>query len=67
MGKNSGIWVMVLVLVASFLLCGCETIRGAGEGLAYTVNSAGQGLAKDTKKSWNFIQDADEWMKANLW
>lgn len=43
---------VVFSLLNMLLLFGCETIKGAGEGM---------------KKDWESAKKADGWMQDNLW
>lgn len=55
--------LVTILLVGSVFFAGCETIKGAG-----------QGIVKDTQNTWHAlagtggaIQRADNWIKENLW
>ena len=55
--------LVAILLTGSALFAGCETVKGAG-----------QGIAKDSKNAWHAlagaggaIQKADNWIKKNLW
>ena len=52
--------VLGLLLPVMAILCGCYTVAGATAGAAY-------GAAKDTKNTYNFIIEADNWFKTHAW
>ena len=53
----------MLVLAASLLLSGCETVKGFASGVGSTLEGAGT----DSYNLWKFIMQADAWMKENIW
>ncbi|OGX17335.1 MAG: hypothetical protein A3K83_01380 [Omnitrophica WOR_2 bacterium RBG_13_44_8b] len=56
------------VLLVSFIyLYGCETVKGAGGGIACTTAGTVEGIGKDTKNTYDFIQATDNWIRKNLW
>lgn len=48
--------VMIICLLNTLFLVGCETVKGA-------VSGAGEGMKKD----WEAAKKTDNWMQDNLW
>lgn len=53
-------WGIVFLLLSAVLVNGCQTAKGIAYG-------AVDGINKDSRNVWKFMQDADSWMKENLW
>ena len=61
-----------LVLFAGMILVsGCETAKGAGEGMAAGVavgtSATASGAAEGVQKDWQTLKKIDAWMQKNLW
>lgn len=52
-----------LIYCFCVLASGCETAKGAAEGVSSTVG----GVAKDTMNLWAGMKKTDKWMRDNLW
>ena len=48
-------------------ISGCETAASLGKGLTGGVGAVAEGISKDAKAAYNFLQEADDWVKKNLW
>jgi predicted small secreted protein len=65
--------VLSSLCLASFLftgvilISGCETAKGAAEGITYTAKETGRGAVKDVAVVGVALKKADDWMKENLW
>jgi predicted small secreted protein len=69
MDKRKLIKFFVLLLVI-FILCGCATAKGLGEGLkglGKGLAKTNQGIVQDSKNFWQALLKADNWIKENLW
>ena len=66
MDKTKWIKFFVLLLVI-FILCGCATAKGLGEGLGSTISKTSQGVVEDSKNFWQALLKIDNWIKENLW
>ena len=64
MKRAASIIVFVLTLAS---LCGCETVKGAGCGVATGVSDTAKGVSKDSSNFWQGILKADDWFRKNLW
>ncbi len=73
-----GLLLIITVTCVSFVLAGCETLKGAGQGLVRdsdnTYENASTGIPKVWKKITTGIDSVykdlvikDAWMKENLW
>ena len=47
---------LLVILLTAFVTTGCHTLEGAAKGAQHGV-----------KKDWESVQEADEWMKENMW
>jgi predicted small secreted protein len=50
-----------------FILCGCATTKGIGEGISKTGQGVARGIIQDSKNFWQALLKADNWIKENLW
>ena len=66
MDKRKLIKFFVLLLVI-FILCGCATVKGLGEGIGKTSQGLIQGISQDSKNFWQALLKVDNWMRENLW
>jgi len=51
------------LLIGLFIFTGCETIKGAANGMAQDIHNAGD----PNKNGWNSISKADAWIQQNMW
>ena len=56
-------WFLVIVLGLTFFLQGCETAKGAAQGLKQDVHNTWHAFSD--KEGW--AQKADKWMQENMW
>jgi hypothetical protein len=54
---------LFLVAVLILSLTGCETVKGAANGMSKDMKNA----SNPSTNGWNKLQEADYWVKNNLW
>jgi len=59
--------MLCALFVFIFTVAGCETAKGAAQGVACTTDGTVRGAAKDAKGLAGAIMAADEWVRENLW
>lgn len=53
---NSKVILSAALMVTVLLVSGCETTKGLARG-----------ISQDSQDLWNFLKQADDWVKENLW
>jgi len=59
--------LLLMVLAASVVLTGCETLKGTVTGAADGLSKDVQNLSNPDRNGWNAAKKADAWMQQNLW
>jgi len=66
--------MFIITMFSLMALQGCETVKGAGEGLQddmITVGKVGQKTAEGTGNfimgTSEMIKESDQWMRDNMW
>jgi predicted small secreted protein len=60
--------LMVFLLLAGLLFAaGCQTAKGAAQGVGATVDGTAKGAVKDGRNLGSAIMALDDWIKRNLW
>ncbi|MDE1921403.1 MAG: hypothetical protein KGJ09_07855 [Candidatus Omnitrophica bacterium] len=55
--------VYLILFMSLLVLTGCETVKGASNGFGQDM----QNLSNPDKNGWNAIENADAWIRENLW
>lgn len=65
--ENKKMFLLGILFLCILSTAGCQTAKGASQGIGVTVAGTAKGAAEDSKNIWQAILRADDWIKENLW
>ncbi|MDE2222984.1 MAG: hypothetical protein KGK03_07920 [Candidatus Omnitrophica bacterium] len=67
MRSKSTAYLVLLVMAATVMAAGCETVKGAAHGASCGFHKDVQNAGDSSKNGWAAIMHADAWIRENLW